>query len=237
MGRQNMTSGASRPISRTSLAEEIRRRIREQILTGELSPGARLTEQGIAESMGTSAGPVREAFAALASEGLVSSFRHRGTFVSSVSYEEIRNAYEVRFRLEPYAAGLMLDRLTPALLDELRRLVDEMRVAAGHDDHPTLFAADMRFHGRFYTASGSPMLASIWPLIEGVLRKFMSIDPPQLELGLDAIVARHERMLRHLVDRDREGLVRELDSRDWAIWRTIGKLGGMGGHEGATPPR
>lgn len=227
-----MSSGASRRITRTSLAEEIRRRIREQILSGELPPGARLTEQGIAESMGTSAGPVREAFAALTGEGLLISFRHRGTFVSSVSREEIRNAYQIRFRLEPYAASLLLDRITPAIIDHLRGFVEEMRTAADDGDYPAMFAADMRFHGVFYTESGSPLLASVWPLLEGVLRKYMAIGPPQLDMDLDGIIARHELLLRHLAERDREGLAAALDSHGRVLWRTIGEIGGAGLGEG-----
>ena len=56
-------------LTRQSLSDAIRARLREQILSGELSMGQRLTEQGVAEAMGTSAGPVREAFASLTYEG------------------------------------------------------------------------------------------------------------------------------------------------------------------------
>jgi DNA-binding GntR family transcriptional regulator len=227
-----MSSGASRRISRTSLAEEIRRRIREQVLSGELPPGARLTEQGIAESMGTSAGPVREAFAALTGEGLLISFRHRGTFVSSASREEIRNAYQIRFRLEPYAAALLLDRITPATIDHLSGFVEEMRTAAAEGDYPAMSAADMRFHGVFYTGSGSALLASIWPLLEGVVRKFMAVGPPQLDVDLDEIVAKHELLLQHLAARDRVGLAAALDDHGRVLWRTIGEIGGAGLGEG-----
>src|SRR3712207_2287356 len=170
-----MSSGESRPITRTSLAEEIRRRLREQILSGELAPGARLTEQGVADSMGTSAGPVREAFAALTGEGLLISLRHRGTFVSSISLDEVRTAYQIRFRLDPLAGELLLDRLTPAILDQLRGHLEEMRAAAGRGDHPALFVADMRFHGLFYPGSGSAGLAPAWPLAAGLMRPFLGL--------------------------------------------------------------
>ena len=103
--------------------------------------GQRLTEQGVAEAMGTSAGPVREAFASLSREGLLISLPHRGTFVSSVSQEEARGAYEVRHRLEPYAFELASTRLTPEANAELDRLVERpprRGVAQGlrDDDRP-----------------------------------------------------------------------------------------------------
>src|SRR3954467_11942345 len=93
--RVGVMAAASRgPLSRTSLSEAIRLHLREQILSGELAMGQRITEQGLAESMGTSAGPVREAFVSLTHEGLLISLPNRGTFVSSVSEEEARGAYE-----------------------------------------------------------------------------------------------------------------------------------------------
>ena len=100
-------------LTRQSLADAIRARLREQILSGEMAMGQRLTEQGVAEAMGTSAGPVREAFASLTYEGLLMSLPNRGTFVSSVSEEEARGAYDVRQRLG-YAFELARSRLTPA---------------------------------------------------------------------------------------------------------------------------
>src|SRR5258706_91502 len=104
--RLSMTIATRGQLSRMSLGHAIRTRLREQILSGELAMGQRLTEQAVAEEMGTSAGPVREAFASLCSEGLLMSLPHRGTFVSSVSQEEARGAYEIRHRLEPYAFEL-----------------------------------------------------------------------------------------------------------------------------------
>ena len=118
-----------------SLSDAIRARLREQILSGELAMGQRLTEQGVAEAMGTSAGPVREAFASLCYEGLLMSLPHRGTFVSSVSQEEARGAYEVRHRLEPYAFELARTRLAPQANEELDALVAGLRDAAGRGDY------------------------------------------------------------------------------------------------------
>src|SRR6266496_3398870 len=147
-------AGATRgQLARMSLGEAIRTRLREQILSGELAMGQRLTEQAVAEEMGTSAGPVREAFASLCSEGLLMSLPHRGTFVSSVSQEEARGAYEIRHRLEPYAFELASKRLTPQLNAELDEIIARLREAAVRSDYGTIIGLDMRFHGIFYANS------------------------------------------------------------------------------------
>src|ERR1700712_3228312 len=145
-----MTIVSRGQLSRLSLSDAIRARLREQILAGELAMGQRLTEQGGAEAMGPSAGPVREAFASLTYEGLLMSLPNRGTFVSSVSEQEARGAYDVRQRLELYAFELARDRLTPAVEAELDELIAGLKTAASKSDYPAMIGLDMRFHGIFY---------------------------------------------------------------------------------------
>jgi DNA-binding GntR family transcriptional regulator len=204
-----------------SLAEAIRARLREQILAGELAMGQRLTEQGVAEAMGTSAGPVREAFASLSREGLLISLPHRGTFVSSVSEEEARGAYEVRHRLEPYAFELASSRLTPEANAELDRLVSGLREAASRKDYATMIGLDMRFHGIFYAHSGNPILVAVWPLLEGTIRKFVAVAGPQYSRDYDDLARRHEQLLANLRKGDMKAVTRELADHGQDIWRHL----------------
>jgi len=204
-----------------SLAEAIRARLREQILAGELAMGQRLTEQGVAEAMGTSAGPVREAFASLGREGLLISLPHRGTFVSSVSEEEARGAYEVRHRLEPYAFELASTRLTPEANAELDRLVSGLREAASRKDYATMIGLDMRFHGIFYAHSGNPILVAVWPLLEGTIRKFVAVAGPQYSRDYDDLARRHEELLANLRKGDMKAVTRELADHGQDIWRHL----------------
>jgi DNA-binding GntR family transcriptional regulator len=204
-----------------SLAEAIRARLREQILSGELAMGQRLTEQGIAEAMGTSAGPVREAFASLCSEGLLMSLPHRGTFVSSVSQEEARGAYEVRHRLEPYAFELARTRLTREADEELDRIVAGLRQAALRKDYPTMIGLDMRFHGIFYANSGNPILVAVWPLLEGTIRKFVAVAGPQYSRDLDALARMHEDLLANVRKGDMKAVEAELVQHGSDIWRHL----------------
>ena len=206
---------------RSSLPEGIRAALREQILSGELAMGERLTEQGIAEAMGTSAGPVREAFASLTYEGLLISLPHRGTFVSSISQQEARGAYAVRRRLEPYAFELAAARLTAAVVAQMQGTLDEFAAAARQADYATMIGLDMRFHGLFFAESGNPLLAAVWPLIEGTIRKFVAVAGPQYDPDYDDLARRHQLLLDNVLAGDMKAVAKELAQHGEDIWRNL----------------
>lgn len=205
-------------IARVSLADSIRSRLREQILSGAVAMGARLTEQGVAEAMGTSAGPVREAFAALTVEGLLLSLPNRGTFVTSVSKEEARSAYEVRHRLELLAFTLARQRLTESDYAELDTIVAEMKAAAVRSDYATMIGFDMAFHNIFYTRSGNPFLAAIWPHLEATIRKFVAVAGPQYTRDLIDLARVHQEMLDNVRSGNLKAVGQELKHHGQDIW-------------------
>src|SRR5436190_1326390 len=108
--RTQPASGGGR--QRLSLVEEISAELRKRILAGELVSGDRIREMAVAREFQTSQGPVREAFALLRQEGLLISLPRRGTFVSDVSVQDARDAYEIRLLLEPYVIERALARMT-----------------------------------------------------------------------------------------------------------------------------
>ena len=206
-------------LSRMSLAEAIRGSLREKILSGELAMGERITEQNIAKSMGTSAGPVREAFAGLVHEGLLVTLPNRGTFVASVSEEEARGAYAVRQRVEPLAFELARPRLTDAANLELDQVIEGLYAAARDGDFPTMLGLDMRFHGIFFSHSDNALLMALWPMIEGVIRKFVTLSGAHAMHDLTELANRHDRLLRDLRDGDIAAVERELSTHGDNVWR------------------
>jgi DNA-binding GntR family transcriptional regulator len=208
-------------VSRVSLAEAIRLRLREQILSGALAMGQRLTEQHVAKQMGTSAGPVREAFASLTYEGLLISLPNRGTFVSSVSEEEARGAYAVRWRVESYAFELARERLTEAANTELDALVVGLKRAAAESNYAEMIGMDMRFHGIFYAHSGNPILVALWPLLEGTIRKFITVAGPHYTRDLIDLAKRHEELLENVRRGDMKSVARELARHGQDIWEHL----------------
>jgi DNA-binding GntR family transcriptional regulator len=216
-----MTIVTKGQLTRLSLSDAIRARIREQILSGELAMGQRLTEQGVAEAMGTSAGPVREAFASLTYEGLLISLPNRGTFVSPVSEEEARGAYDVRQRVEFYAIDCARTRLTPEADRELDGLVEGLKAAALQSDYPTMIGLDMRFHGIFYAHSGNPVLVALWPLLENTIRKFVSVAGAQYTRDFKGLAERHAVLLANIRKGDMDAVARELSEHGQDIWRHL----------------
>src|ERR687884_101601 len=87
-----------------ALSRRIVDQLKRVIIAGELRPGDRVLETDLAEQLGVSRGPVREAFRQLEQEGLLVSYPHRGTFVATVPDEEIDEVYALRAHLEAYAA-------------------------------------------------------------------------------------------------------------------------------------
>jgi DNA-binding GntR family transcriptional regulator len=231
-----MTIVSRGQLARLSLSDAIRARLREQILAGELPMGQRLTEQGVAEAMGTSAGPVREAFASLTYEGLLMSLPNRGTFVSSVSEEEARGAYDVRQRVELYAFELARDRLTPQANAELDELIAGLKTAAAKSDYQTMIGLDMRFHGIFYTRSGNPILIALWPLLEGTIRKFVSVAGPQYTRDFTELALRHETLLANYRKGDMEAVAKELAQHGQDIWRNLRPADRADATAAASPP-
>lgn len=131
--------------------------LRRQIQTGELEPGARLRQVDTAEQMGVSTTPVREAFAALAREGLVRQDPHRGTVVFLPSLDELNENYEIRLALEPLAIELAADQISDEELAELDELVKEM---PGRDAEQQ-FLLNRTLHERIYAAARRPRLATL----------------------------------------------------------------------------
>jgi DNA-binding GntR family transcriptional regulator len=133
--------------------------IREAILSGRLTPGETLVERRLAELLGVSKTPVREALITLAASGLVTVTPNRGAVVRAVSTDDVYKAYEVRLVLEPWAVARTVreGRLASAtgaaraaLEDAQRHLPDE--------DHVQLSLANRRFHRALYAECGNEIV-------------------------------------------------------------------------------
>jgi DNA-binding GntR family transcriptional regulator len=158
--RRRDGDGDAPPERPPSLAEHVCRVIREDILTGRQPAGARLTEAIVMERTGVSRTPVREGLRMLEGEGLVITYRSRGTFVTyRLTAEEAKLLYEVRLVLEPHLARLGAERMTPELLaaveDVLARFVEALDAAEAREAGQL----DAEFHLAIYEASGSELLS------------------------------------------------------------------------------
>jgi DNA-binding GntR family transcriptional regulator len=204
-----------------SLTDEIRARLRQQILVGELESGQRITEQGVAQEMGTSPGPVREAFVALQQEGLLISFPRRGTFVASISELESRVAYQVRARLEPYAAELAMVNADQSTYDRMTAALNGMRAAAKESNLRDFIQYDLDFHATFYDLSGTDLLKSIWTSTSVKIQRFIALAASHYVPDLTETADQHSVLLTLFRAKDVEGLRVAIPTHVGDLWRRI----------------
>jgi DNA-binding GntR family transcriptional regulator len=136
-------------LSHRALYEEVAELLRQRIFRRELEPGSWIDELKIAEEYGISRTPLREALKVLAAEGLVTMKVRRGAYVTEVSEKDMADVYHLLGLLESDAASMVASRATPAQLQELRTLHEELeRAAAGTPDRERFFEINERFHMR-----------------------------------------------------------------------------------------
>ncbi len=141
-----------------SLPALVQRELERMILAGDLPAGAKLTEASIADFLGVSRGPVREAFRALEESGLVRLEKNRGVFVRQIAIEEADEIYELRAVLDDYVGRRVAQRIDPTSLRMLRGLVDGMDKAAARSDLDAYHRANVEFHDKLVELAGNGKL-------------------------------------------------------------------------------
>jgi len=111
---------------RATAVEMVAADLRQRILSGKLAPGSALRQEALAEELGVSRIPLREAIRLLSSEGLVNLQPHRGAYVAQLSVDEVQEFFELRVQLEPWLLRLAVPQLQPADLARAEALVNEM---------------------------------------------------------------------------------------------------------------
>ena len=143
------------------LRELVCENIRQAIIEGTFSPGERLMEIQLADEMGVSRTPVREAIRKLELEGFVVMIPRRGTYVADISIKDITEIYEIRTCLDTLAAGLAAERITDEELEALNRLLVEIGQHIADNNMEKIVEADTAFHDILYQASRNERLRSI----------------------------------------------------------------------------
>ncbi len=154
-------------LDQRTLWQRAHEHLREEIISGSLTPGMELNEVTLAESLGVSRGPIREALGRLAIEGLVTIRPRRGAVVRALSNEEFIEAYQVREALEMMAVRLAVPKLTAEDLAAMESLVEEMALHAEAGDVQRFFEANTEFHQRFFRAADNRMLAELYRQLRG----------------------------------------------------------------------
>lgn len=192
------------------LRELVFEALREAILKGVLKPGERLMEIQLAEEMGVSRTPVREAIRKLELEGLVAMVPRKGAYVASLSMKDIIEVFEIRGALEGLAAELAAERITDEELEELERYLVRITESIESGDLALVVAIDTDFHSQLYKASRNERLAQIINNLREQIQRFRTTSlslPGRMQAALeehkkivDAISTRDGALARRLAE-------------------------------------
>jgi DNA-binding GntR family transcriptional regulator len=144
------------PLQIQSVVDHVYSALRERILSGALPRGTKLRQTLLADELGVSRTPLREALRRLSTEGLVEFTPNRGATVSELDFGDMRHAWSARVALEPGAARLAAERRHAPAIAAMRTAIADQRSAGG--DKIVSFAANRAFHLALAAASGNPHL-------------------------------------------------------------------------------
>lgn len=155
-GASEAASSAGRLVRKTTV-ELVLDDLRARILSGRLEPGKPLRQEALADELGVSRIPLREAMRILSSEGLVDLQPHRGAFVSHLSKEEVQEFFDIRMRLEPWLLREAALRIGEADLGRARAIVGQMDTADAED----WGRLNWQLHELLYRPAGKPAALAI----------------------------------------------------------------------------
>jgi DNA-binding GntR family transcriptional regulator len=210
-----VTAGAppapARPARPGTTAQHALEHLRSAIVSGALAPGDRIGQEGVADHLGISVAPVREALRLLEREGQVTYRPRRGYSVTELRMDELEEIYKLRALLEREAALAALPRVTEDDLLEIERAALECSAAVEQGDVVTELGANRRFHTAILRPAGQPHLQRLIDLLWDSTEAYRALyynSPAERHESLNA----HDRILGAVVARDGERLVAELDA-------------------------
>jgi len=170
------------------LREVVCESLREAIRSGVLKPGERIMEIQLAEELGVSRTPVREAIRKLELEGYVVMMPRRGTYVASMSIRDINEIFEIRTALESLSNGLAADHITDDELEHLQRLLVIIGGYIKEGNIEKIVETDIEFHDLMYHAARNERLVGIISNLRDQLTRFRTLSmsyPGRLEETLE----------------------------------------------------
>jgi DNA-binding GntR family transcriptional regulator len=175
--------------------------LRGAILRGDLKPGQRLMEIQLANQLGVSRTPVREAIRKLELEGLVKMIPRKGAEVAQISEKHLRDVLEVRSALEELAVELACARMTAEDLAQIVQTNARFMQVIGSDDVTSIADADEAFHIAIYQATGNERLSQIMNGLREQMYRYR-LEHIKDKVGRSGLVEEHEEIIEALEKRD-----------------------------------
>lgn len=207
------------------LRDVVFKTLRQAILTGELKPGERLMEIHLANKLGVSRTPIREAIRQLELEGLVIMVPRKGAMVASITQKSMTDVLEVRLALEKLAVSLASERITEEQKQKLKDALLNFEEKTGNGDASEIAKADVAFHDVIFEATGNMRLGQLVNnLAEQMYRyRFEYIKD---ESGHNRLIKEHRRIYDAIVSGNAEDATTEISihikNQEESIIRLIG---------------
>ena len=190
-----------------TLTTRVHQEIERRILTGEIKAGERIGEAALAESLGVSRGPVREAMRGLERAGLVEINANRGAIVRSIGLDEVVGLYELRGTIFALACERVARRPTAAVMATLLAQVEGMETAVREDALDTYYRLNVEFHATILELAGNARARSVY---EGIVKEMHLFRRRGLSKvpNIAASLAEHRDIL-HAIERGDVAAARE----------------------------
>lgn len=190
------------PDIHSRLVDDVGRTLEEEILSGELRPGDRLTVVPLAQRFATSQSTIREALLMLERRGLIKSRPRRGAYVARLSENEAVELCRMRALVESYAVTLGIGALSDEALQALADQVQEMAGCSLPRQLPRLIQLDLAFHRQIAGLAGSETLMEVWSSLNGRIGALMMRSVEANRLSNVDVVSYHDEVIDALATRD-----------------------------------
>ena len=206
MMAQNAKSNSStlELLKRNTLPSVIQDVIERMIIDCTFAPGDALREATLAEQLGVSRGPIREAFRSLEEKGLVTIKKNCGVYVRKLDLQEVCEIYEIRVSLEELIGQRAASHITADALNQLSLLLEQMDAAIALGDHQAYSSLNFQFHDRLAYASGNKKLAQLYSRMVSELALFRRQTHMHQKASMMTSLQEHRAILSALSAGDQE---------------------------------
>jgi DNA-binding GntR family transcriptional regulator len=194
-------------VKKSSLTDEIAAELRKSILSGKLKPDTRLFEKELAEQLGVSRGPLREALRLLEGEGMITSSTGRGSFVNSFSARKVAELYNIRLILEQQAIRLAARRASDEQLAQLEQILNAMLQAGKKGQLDRVVELDLQYHEKIWELADHQLLDQILQGLSTQIRSYMAVHTGLYE-DLATGIENHKLLFNALKDKNEEASAR-----------------------------
>ena len=181
--------------------------LRQAILRGELKPGERLMEIQLANKLGVSRTPIREALRKLELEGLVNMVPRKGAEVADITEKSLRDVLEVRKALEELSVQLACEKITEEEIEELKRVAERFKDTLNDQDVTKIAEADVAFHDVIYTATDNQKLSLLLNNLREQMYRYR-VEYLKKEEAYPQLIAEHEELIDNISKRNKEEATR-----------------------------